>query len=102
MNKYTSAATTVVLSMAMAMMANVANAQGESNARGRDWDNGYGNNAPTRGCRALPSHAELKAALIAAREQNNGGLNLDMWGTIVDRDGVVCAVAFTGANRGEQ
>jgi uncharacterized protein GlcG (DUF336 family) len=102
MNKYTSAATTVVLSIAMAMMANVANAQGESNARGRDWDNGYGNNAPTRGCRALPSHAELKAALIAAREQNNGGLNLDMWGTIVDRDGVVCAVAFTGANRGEQ
>src|SRR5947199_1577466 len=25
-----------------------------------------------------------------------------MWGTIVDRDGVVCAVAFTGVNRGAQ
>jgi hypothetical protein len=25
-----------------------------------------------------------------------------MWGTIVDRDGIVCAVAFTGVNRGAQ
>ncbi len=25
-----------------------------------------------------------------------------MWGTIVDRDGVVCAVAFTGGDRGDQ
>jgi uncharacterized protein GlcG (DUF336 family) len=25
-----------------------------------------------------------------------------MWGTILDRDGVVCAVAFTGVNRGAQ
>src|ERR1044071_365696 len=25
-----------------------------------------------------------------------------MWGTIVDRDGVVCAVAFTGGTRGDQ
>jgi uncharacterized protein GlcG (DUF336 family) len=33
---------------------------------------------------------------------DNGGLNFDMWGTIVDRDGVVCAVAFTGADRGQQ
>src|SRR5437899_224992 len=25
-----------------------------------------------------------------------------MWGAIVDRDGIVCAVAFTGAHRGDQ
>jgi uncharacterized protein GlcG (DUF336 family) len=25
-----------------------------------------------------------------------------MWGTVVNRDGVVCAVAFTGTNRGDQ
>ena len=25
-----------------------------------------------------------------------------MWGTIVNRDGVVCAVAFTGQDRGDQ
>src|SRR5687768_6470582 len=54
------------------------------------------------GCKALPSHAALRKALAAAQAQANGGLGFHMWGTIVDRDGVVCAVAFTGANRGEQ
>jgi uncharacterized protein GlcG (DUF336 family) len=54
------------------------------------------------GCRDLPSHSALRAALEAARAQANGGFNLDMWGTVVNRDGVVCAVAFTGNNRGDQ
>jgi uncharacterized protein GlcG (DUF336 family) len=53
-------------------------------------------------CRDLPSHAQLHAALLAARDQSNGGFNLDMWGTLVNRDGIVCAVAFTGGNRGSQ
>jgi uncharacterized protein GlcG (DUF336 family) len=53
-------------------------------------------------CRALPSHAELKAALTAARAEPNGGFALDMWATLVNRDGEVCAVAFTGGNRGDQ
>ena len=53
-------------------------------------------------CRDLPSHSQLKAALSYGRSQSNGGFNLDMWGTIVNRDGIVCAVAFTGANRGSQ
>jgi len=53
-------------------------------------------------CKGLPTHAELKSALIAARGVANGGFNLDMWGTIVNRDGVVCAVAFTGGDRGDQ
>lgn len=53
-------------------------------------------------CRGLPSHAQLKAALTAARNAANGGFNLDMWGTVVNRDGLVCAVAFTGADRGSQ
>jgi len=56
----------------------------------------------SQGCRSLPSQAILRAALKAARSQSNGGFNLDMWGTIVDRDGVVCAVAFTGNDRGDQ
>src|SRR5271156_606902 len=54
------------------------------------------------GCAGLPGHSQLHAALTAARDQMNGGFNLDMWGTVVNRDGVVCAVAFTGANRGSQ
>jgi uncharacterized protein GlcG (DUF336 family) len=53
-------------------------------------------------CKGLPSHAALQTALKAAREQANGGLNFDMWATVVNRDGVVCAVAFTGNNRGDQ
>jgi len=53
-------------------------------------------------CRDLPSQTQLLAALKAARAEANGGFNLDMWGTIVDRDGTVCAVAFTGNTRGDQ
>ncbi|MGQ0834150.1 MAG: hypothetical protein ACT4O5_04365 [Gammaproteobacteria bacterium] len=53
-------------------------------------------------CRDLPGQGALKTALEQARNQANGGFNLDMWGTIVNRDGVVCAVAFTGEDRGDQ
>jgi uncharacterized protein GlcG (DUF336 family) len=53
-------------------------------------------------CSQLPTHSVLKAALTIARNASNGGFNLDMWGTIVNRDGVVCAVAFTGADRGAE
>jgi len=54
------------------------------------------------GCRDLPTHAQLRRALKEAQAQENGGFGLDMWGTVVNRDGVVCAVAFTGDNRGDQ
>lgn len=53
-------------------------------------------------CSQVPTYAELKAALTTARNAGNGGFNFDMWGTIVNRDGVVCAVAFTGDDRGAQ
>ena len=53
-------------------------------------------------CSGLPTHSQLKSALTAARMQSNGGFNLDMWATVVNRDGVVCAVVFTGADRGSQ
>ena len=57
---------------------------------------GNGNN----GCKGLPEYNALKAALVAATAAETSGLNNQMWATIVDRDGVVCAVAFSGANRG--
>src|SRR5205823_2638002 len=53
-------------------------------------------------CRGLPDHNALRTALAKARAEANGGFNLDMWVTIVNRDGVVCAVAFTGQKRGDQ
>ena len=56
----------------------------------------------TDGCKALSNHGVLRGALMKAQKESNGGLGFHMWGTIVDRDGVVCLVAFTGANRGEQ
>jgi uncharacterized protein GlcG (DUF336 family) len=68
----------------------------EAGMSNRDGDNA------SSACRGLPSHSELKAALVAARAQANGGFNLDMWATIVNRDGIVCAVAFTGSGRGDQ
>lgn len=52
--------------------------------------------ADKTGCAALPDHAALSAALKAATAEKNGGLSLPMWGTIVDRSGTVCAVAYTG------
>src|SRR3954462_10061493 len=53
-------------------------------------------------CRDVPSHGALRTALEAARAQANGGFNLEMWATVVNRDGVVCAVTFTGEQRGDQ
>jgi uncharacterized protein GlcG (DUF336 family) len=53
-------------------------------------------------CAGLPTHGALKSSLTAARDQVNGGFNLDMWATVVNRDGIVCAVAFSGGDRGSQ
>lgn len=52
--------------------------------------------ANAKPCADLPSYENFKKALIEARKQTNGGLNLNMWGTLMDRSGEVCAVAFTG------
>ena len=57
------------------------------------------------GCKALPKHDELKAALSTVQllgKSTNGGFGLQMWATIVDRDGIVCTIAYTGADRGAQ
>jgi uncharacterized protein GlcG (DUF336 family) len=53
-------------------------------------------------CSVLPNQAALKTALAAAVTTETSGLNLNMWATIVDRDGIVCAVAFSGTDRGTQ
>ena len=82
---------------AAALTIGAATCLGMGSAGAQEWS---GDEAAE--CANLPSHAALHAALSAARDQSNGGFNLDMWGTIVNRDGVVCAVAFTGGNRGSQ
>jgi uncharacterized protein GlcG (DUF336 family) len=53
-------------------------------------------------CSNLPGYSTLKAALDEAVAEEETGLNLHMWATVVDRNGVVCAVAFSGLDRGAQ
>jgi uncharacterized protein GlcG (DUF336 family) len=53
-------------------------------------------------CTDVPTNAELKRALVTAQAQKNGGLGFHMWATVVNRDGFVCAVAFSGTSRGDQ
>ena len=47
-------------------------------------------------CSDLPNWQQLRTALKAARNVEMSGLENQMWGTIVDIDGTVCAVAFSG------
>ena len=60
--------------------------------------------AADNGNQGIPAtHEQLKKALstvIAAG--GNGGFALNMWATIVNRDGEVIAVAFSGQERGDQ
>src|SRR5688572_4635389 len=56
----------------------------------------------TGACAGLPGYRDLRSALVTARNMDNGGFDLDMWGAVVNRDGIVCAVAFTGTDRGRQ
>jgi uncharacterized protein GlcG (DUF336 family) len=55
-------------------------------------------------CDGLPTTAVLRSALISAATNPKAlnGFKLLNWATVVNRDGVVCAVAFQGSNRGDQ
>jgi len=50
----------------------------------------------------LPTHKEVKTALGKIVAEKNGGFGFHMWATLVDRDGVVRVVAFSGRDRGDQ
>jgi len=57
--------------------------------------------AANNDCAALPTHEQLQTALASAISNDNGGFNLDMWATVVNRYGVVCAVVkAASANTG--
>ncbi len=58
---------------------------------------------PENSCALLPAHGSLTEVLAAVVEgADNGGFGFHMWATLVDRDGVVCAVTFSGEDRGDQ
>jgi uncharacterized protein GlcG (DUF336 family) len=50
----------------------------------------------------LPSHSALRSKLRQILTQQNGGLGFEMWATILDRNGRVVDVVFSGVNRGDQ
>ena len=50
----------------------------------------------------LPSAADLRSKLQSTVGSANGGFETEMWATIVDRDGVVKMVVYSGKNRGDQ
>src|SRR5690242_19402446 len=57
------------------------------------------------GCKDVPDFGGVHAALsnvAPSPTKANGGLNFNMWASVVNRDGVVCVVTFTGPDRGEQ
>lgn len=61
--------------------------------------------AQTTGCSALPDQGRLRSALQAAvkdGQNGNGGMGNQEWAVIVDRDGIGCAVAFSGGNRSQE
>jgi uncharacterized protein GlcG (DUF336 family) len=74
-----------VVALGMATAPTIASAQAVSN-----------------NCAILPGNAALKNALAQAVVAEASGLNLNMWATIVARDGTVCAVAFSGNTSGSQ
>ena len=50
----------------------------------------------------LPDHNTRRAKLREVLDQQNGGLGFEMWGTILDRNGKVVDVVFSGEHRGDQ
>src|SRR4051794_28197016 len=56
-------------------------------------------------CAALPGHAKLRSALQAVVKEGkeaNTGMGNQEWAAVVDRDGTVCAVVFSGPDRSAQ
>lgn len=59
----------------------------------------------TATCTDLPDYAKLRAALVDVVKQGkeaNTGLGNHEWAALVNRDGIVCAVTFSGPDRGAQ
>ena len=47
-------------------------------------------------------HGALEDLLKNAQKEDNGGFGFQMWGAVVNRDGIVCAIASSGDDRGDQ
>jgi len=54
------------------------------------------------GCSSLASWSEFRQVLREVVSEDNGGFGYNMYGSIVNRDGIVCQVVYSGENRGSQ
>jgi uncharacterized protein GlcG (DUF336 family) len=57
------------------------------------------------GCNALPDHDKLRAALqniMKLGKPRTTGMGNQRWAALVDRNGLVCSIAFSGQTAGEQ
>lgn len=100
--------TSLVLSIALALATGAGGVMADSKSKGKSDDkHGSGAAACKQVAAALDTttggiHAALKTALSSAVAAETSGLDLNMWATLVNRDGVVCAVAHSGSNRNSQ
>lgn len=56
-------------------------------------------------CGSLPDHSKLRNVLQSVIKEGatgNSGLGNQEWAVVVNRDGIVCAVVFSGNDRGQQ
>jgi uncharacterized protein GlcG (DUF336 family) len=61
--------------------------------------------AQSNGCSHLPNHDQLRTVLqsvVKEGQQKNGGMGNQEWAVIVDRDGIVCDVVFSGTDRSQE
>jgi uncharacterized protein GlcG (DUF336 family) len=57
------------------------------------------------GCERLPDNGKLRSVLqqvVKEGKAANSGTGNQQWAVVVNRDGIVCAVAFSGPDRGAQ
>jgi uncharacterized protein GlcG (DUF336 family) len=56
-------------------------------------------------CPGLPDATKLRSALqsiVREGSSGNGGMGNQEWAAMVNRDGIVCAIVFSGSTRGDQ
>ena len=95
MNTYSMTKLALALSLALAATSVRAEDQADQKERSERQEH--------HESKGLPTHAQLAAALKkVVTGGNNGGFGLNMWATLVNRDGEVVAVSFSGNDRGDQ
>lgn len=56
-------------------------------------------------CSGLPAAADLRKvvqSVVKEGSSKNGGMGNQEWAVVVNRDGIVCAIVFSGESRGDQ